>query len=407
MIEVVGVGAAGVEALDLQSRALVESASVVIGTPRLLASLALLPGQTRMPLPSPLVTGMVELIQQFDGQDIVVLASGDPLVSGIGSTLIRLHGAERVRIHPAVSAVALARARMRWPAESCVWVSLVSAPVHVIRRWMTPGARLILLSAGGHTPRDVAAELVAAAWPTAAMTVLANLGSDDETRLDSTAESWPDVDSPGLNIVAVQLPEPERSPAAFGTSPGLPDDAFEHDGQITKREIRAAALAALRPMPGQVLWDIGAGSGSIGIEWALHHPSCRTIAFERDPVRAARISTNAQRLGIVNLDVRQTDVAANSEDCLAPCPVPNAVFIGGGLSMSIVQVAWKALAPGGRLVAHAVTMESEAVAFAGYHAYGGTLRRINVEHAEPLGGYLAWRPLRPIVQWSTTKEPAA
>jgi len=288
-----------------------------------------------------------------------------------------------------------------------VWVSLVSAPVHVIRRWLTPGARLIVLSAGGHTPRDVAAELVAAAWPTAAMTVLGNLGSDDETRLDSTAALWPDMDAPALNIITVQLPEPHLSPAALGTSPGLPDDAFEHDGQITKREIRAAALAALRPMPGQVLWDIGAGSGSIGIEWALHHPSCRTIAFERDPVRAARISTNAHRLGIANLDVRHTDVAANLEDCLACRPAPNAVFIGGGLLMSIVQGAWEALAPGGRLVAHTVTMESEAIAFAGYRAYGGALRRINVEYAEPLGGYLSWRPLRPIVQWSTTKEPAA
>lgn len=421
VIDVVGVPAAGLESLDETTRALVLQAKVVVGSPRLLA---LLPrdepqhhDQRRVTWPSPLRAGLPALFdnvfEEVRSDQIVVLATGDPLLSGVGTTLVEVLGADVVRIHPAVSSVALARARMRWPGEQSTVVSLVSTPASAVRRHLVPGARLVILSAGAKTPGEVSAQLVDAGWPQAEVTVLGALGTSAESTQSRSATEWlgcGDLDSgdpaqqltavPPLNIVAVLLPEEH---AAYGTTPGLPTSAFEHDGQVTKSEVRAAALAALRPMPGQLLWDLGAGAGSVGIEWARAEPRARTIAVERNPERAERIRRNAAALGVPQLQVIQagTDLVTTPAHGL---PRPDAVFVGGGASEQVIAAAWEALRPYGRLVVHAVTVETEALAVAAFREHGGELRRLTVERAEPLGAHLSWTPARPVVQWSCTKE---
>ncbi|XVX19109.1 precorrin-6y C5,15-methyltransferase (decarboxylating) subunit CbiE [Actinomycetota bacterium] len=404
MIEVIGVGADGVAGLPERLRRLVDEADALISSPRLLATLpAAKPpaaegqGQQRIEWPKPLVAGLPALLETLADERIAVLATGDPLVSGIGSTLIRLLGPDAVRIHPAPSSVALARAELRWPDETVVTHSLVSADPVTVRPLLTPGARLLLLSAGAHTPAQVARLLVEDGWADARVTVLGDLGSVDQSRWEGTASAAAEHTAyPALSIAAVELPSAR---GAFGTSPGLPDDAFEHLGQITKREVRATALAALRPMPGQHLWDLGAGVGSIAVEWALQSPTATASAVERLPDRADLVEANIARLGATGVTVVREPVA----DALAGLRDPDAVFVGGGASAEVIEEAWRRLRPGGRLVAHAVTLETEAVLVDAWRAHGGELRRLSVERAEPLGRYLSWTPARPIVQWAASK----
>ncbi|MFV0459452.1 MAG: precorrin-6y C5,15-methyltransferase (decarboxylating) subunit CbiE [Actinomycetales bacterium] len=417
-IEVIGVGPAGFEGLSATGRDLVRSGDVVLAAGRLLDTVPVRPGQERRTWPSPLREGLPALLQEFAGRRVVVLASGDPLVSGVGSTLIRLLGAPAVRIYPDVSSVALARARMGWPAESCETVSLVSAPVDALRRWIAPGARLVVLSAGRRTPGEIARVLRETGWESASVTVLGRLGSVEESRLDATAGLWPDEQEriPALNIVAVHLdgtPDAAHERQAFqvaSTAPGLPDEAFEHDGQLSKWEVRIAALAALRPIPGELLWDLGAGAGSVGIEWARHHPRCVVVAVERDPQRAARIAQNAAVLGVPGQVQVVQGAAAH---CLDELPDPDAIFVGGGASAEVVDACWARLRLGGRLVMHGVTAQTEQVLVAAFEEYGGQLRRLSVERAEPLGRFTGWTPARTVVHWGVVKttesrtDPAA
>lgn len=409
VIDVVGVTAAGLESLDEATRALVLQARTVVGSARLLA---LLPdvddsasSQQRTPWPAPLRAGLSALFEEVGTDGVVVLATGDPLLSGVGTTLVEVLGASVVRIHPAVSSVALARARMLWSAEQTTVVSLVSTPVSAIRRYLVPEARLVVLSSSAKTPGELAAELLDAGWPEAEMTVLGALGTADESARTAPATDWVREvslsEQPPLNIVAVRLPAEH---AAYGTTPGLPIDAFEHDGQVTKSEVRAAALAALRPLPGQLLWDLGAGAGSVGIEWARAAQRARTIAVERHAERAERIRRNATVLGVPHVEVieAETDLVTTAAHGL---PRPDAVFVGGGASEQVIAAAWEALRPYGRIVVHAVTLETEAMAVAAFRQHGGELRRLAVERAEALGTHLSWTPARPVVQWSCTKEP--
>lgn len=398
VIDVVGVGADGSMPPGGPGLGLVLKGRVLVGSPRLLDLAPEVPGQLRRAWPSPMLAGLPGLFDEVGTEGVVVLASGDPLVAGMGSTLIRLLGADLVRVHPAVSSVALARARMRWPAEECEVVSLVSTPAAAILRQVAPGVHILVLGAGPHTPGDLARVLVDAGMSAAELTVLGNLGADDETvRTATAAEFAGSVGHPRLAVIAVAIPD--DCPLRHGTSPGLPDDAFDHDGQLTKAEIRVHALAGLRPLPGHLLWDVGAGAGSVSIEWARHHPRCRAIAVERDPARARRIRTNARALGVPGVKV----VEGPAAEALPGLPAPDAVFLGGGVSEGIVAFVWESLRAGGRVVAHAVTLESEEVLHAAYRRLGGVLRRISVERAEPLGSFTAWSAARPVVHWAATK----
>ncbi|MEZ7236745.1 precorrin-6y C5,15-methyltransferase (decarboxylating) subunit CbiE [Rhodococcus sp. GXMU-t2271] len=393
-ITVVGMGADGWDGLPPPARDAVLGAQVLLGGRR---HLALLPetGAVREPWPSPLRDGLDALLARHRGRTIVAVASGDPLVSGIGTTLIDRLGADAVTVLPAVSSVALARARMGWSAESVDVVTLVGRDVHAVRRAFGPGRRLIVLSSDGSTPARVADLLRRDGFGASVLTVLSDLGAPEEARRTATADVW-SGDAPALNVVCIECCGAEGYP----TTPGLPDDAFEHDGQISKRPIRLAAVCALAPRPGQLLWDVGAGAGSVGIEWARTDPRCRTIAIERDAARAERIGRNAAQLGVPSVVV----VRGPAPDALTGLDAPDAVFVGGGGTIpGVLETCWDRLRPGGRLVAHAVTLETEATLTQWWKSHGGELTRLTVEQAAPLGGFSGWQALRPVVQWQVTK----
>jgi precorrin-6Y C5,15-methyltransferase (decarboxylating) len=347
-------------------------------------------GQVRVPWPSPLSAGLPSLLAEYAGRPVVALASGDPLVSGIASTLLDL-GAP-VRVVPAVSSVALARARMGWSAESCAVVSLVGRPVPLVGRELAPGRRLLVLSSDASTPDAVAALLTELGWGASRMTVLGDLGSSSESIVPGIASSWA-VSSPKLNVIALEV----SGNGLASWAPGLPDAAFENDGQLTKRDLRASALARLMPAPGQVLWDVGAGAGSVGIEWMRAHPSCLTFAIESDPLRADRIMRNARALGVPGLQL----VIGRAPDALEGLPAPEAIFIGGGATREgVLDTCLSALKSGGRLVVHGVTLETETLLARAYADRGGELTRIGVETAVPVGTFTGWTPARAVTQWT-------
>jgi precorrin-6B C5,15-methyltransferase / cobalt-precorrin-6B C5,C15-methyltransferase len=397
VIEVIGIGAGGWESLAEPERHLVQEAQLVLGGQRLLDLLPQLPGQARVTWPSNLRAALPQLVRGHDDKRVVVVASGDPLLYGVGSTLIELFGVESVRIHPALSSVSLAAARMGWPVGSYDVVRIRTPEADEIRRYLAPGRRLVILSRDGSTPGIVGRLLREAGFGHSTLTVLAELGSPGEARWD---DSWP-TDLPALHVLCVTC-RPDRLSSAWSIAPGLTDDTFDHDGQLTKQDVRASALAHLRPVPGQLLWDVGAGAGSIGIEWARTHPSCRTVAVERDLARAKRIRLNAARLGVGDLEV----VEGEAPGVLCGLPAPDAVFVGGGASTELIDFSWIALAPGGRLVAHAVTLQTETVLVDAWRRLGGQLTRMSVETMQPIGSYDGWQPSRPVVQWAVQKALA-
>ncbi|WP_116246814.1 precorrin-6y C5,15-methyltransferase (decarboxylating) subunit CbiE [Nocardiopsis sp. FIRDI 009] len=394
-VTVVGVGADGWPGVPERLRRVVLDADAVLGGRRHLAMLPDRAGQRRQPWPSPLREGLAELLASLEGARVVALASGDPLVSGVGTTLLDLLGADAVRVEPAVSSVALARARMGWSAERCAVVTLVGRDPRLLLRELAPGHRVLVLSSGADTPGEVAALLTGAGYGASLMTVLGDLGTDDESRLEAAARDWltaPPGTPSALHVLALEL----LGPPGHGTLAGLPDDAFEHDGQLTKRDLRASALARLAPGPGQHLWDVGAGAGSVGVEWMRAHPTCTATAVEADPERAARIGRNAGRLGVPGLRV----VTGRAPDALAGLRPPDAVFVGGGATRpGVLDTCLAALRPGGRLVVHGVTLETEHLLADAYRRHGGELTRIAVETAAPIGAFTGWAPARTVTQW--------
>lgn len=390
-----GIGADGWAGLGGPVRGTVLAADVVLGAPRQLDLLPEADGQRRLKWPVPLHAGLPALFEELAGQRIVALASGDPLLSGIGSTLIALLGTERVTVVPATSSVTLARARLGWPVESAAMISVVGRDVHAVLRELAPNRRVLVLSSDERTPGQLAALLSDRGYGASRMVVLGDLGGAAESMLDTTAAAFQGP-APRLNIVALEL----AGPPAYGWVSGLPDQAYEHDGQLTKRDLRAAALARLAPAPGQLLWDVGAGAGSVGIEWMRAHPTCRAVAVEVNDARAQRISENARNLGVPALQV----VRGAAPQVLVDLPTPDAVFIGGGLSRpGVLTACLAALAPGGRVVAHGVTLETETLLLEAYREHGGELTRIQVEHAAPLGSFTGWTPGRAVTQWALAR----
>jgi precorrin-6Y C5,15-methyltransferase (decarboxylating) len=380
-IVVVGIGADGLAGLSGPAKAALADAEVIIGGPRQLAYLP--EGALHVPWPRPLLPAVDGLLAEHAGRRVCVLASGDPLLSGIGTALVKRLGIENVQILPALSSVTLARARLGWPAEETEVVTVVGRDVHRVNRVLAPGRRVLVL---GSTPADLADLLRARGYGDSRLTVLEELGGPGERVFDG----W----TPGtsaLSLVAIECAGPPLSLVG-----GLPDDAFEHDGQLTKRDLRASALARLAPTPGELLWDVGAGAGSVAIEWSRTHQLNRAIAVERDPERATRIGRNADALGVPELRV----VTGSAPDALAELSVPDAIFLGGGLTVPGVLDA--CLTTGARLVAHGVTLESEQALARAYTEHGGELTRLSVAQAAPLGGLTGWIPARTVTQWSKT-----
>jgi precorrin-6Y C5,15-methyltransferase (decarboxylating) len=399
VITVVGIGADGWEGLAPVSRAWIEAVPVVLGGPRHLELLPDVPGQRREPWPSPLRAGLPALLASLgDDEQVVALASGDPLVSGIGTTLVDLLGRDEVLIVPGVSSVALARATMRWSAESHATVSVVGRDVSLLRRELAPGRRILVLSSDERTPVEVAHLLVEAGYGDSALTVLGDLGGPAQSVLAcdrALVLTGTELDLPRLNVVALECVGPHLG----GWVAGLPDDAFEHDGQLTKRDLRASALARLAPTPGEHLWDVGAGAGSVGIEWMRVHPACSATAVEADADRAARITRNAASLGVPGLAV----VTGRAPEALAGLPAPAAIFVGGGATHpGVLEACLTALRPGGRLVVHGVTLETEQLLAGLSREHGGELTRISVETTAPIGGFTGWTPARTVTQWALT-----
>ncbi|MDN5917252.1 MAG: precorrin-6y C5,15-methyltransferase (decarboxylating) subunit CbiE [Pseudonocardia sp.] len=397
-VTVVGIGAEGWSGLADPSRDALRAADIVLGGPRQLDLLDASVAATRRAWPSPLVPALPGILDELAGQRICVLASGNPMFFGIGTTLARVVGAERLRVLPHPSSVSLACARLGWAVENVELVSVVGRPLARLRRSLAPGARVLVLSAGAGSPVQIAELVAAQGFGRSPMTVLERLGEAGERIVTGTAGTW-SATSDALNVVALDC---VADPGArlLGETPGLPDDAYDSDGQLTKREVRAVTLAHLAPRPGELLWDVGGGAGSVGIEWMRAHRTCRAITLESRPDRAERITANAASLGVPELRV----VTGTAPEALHDLPRPDVVFVGGGLTGDgVLETCWDALSGGGRLVANAVTVQTEAVLAAAHERYGGHLVRLQVSRAEPVGHFHGWRTSMPVTIWNVER----
>jgi precorrin-6Y C5,15-methyltransferase (decarboxylating) len=397
-LTIIGLGEEGLDGLTPAARKLIERAETLVGGERHLAKV---PNGTaeRLRWATPLKLTVDEILKRRERR-VVVLATGDPLWFGIGVTLLRAVPAEETWIVPGVSAFALACARLGWPLADVECLTLHGRSFAFLNGVVAPGAKLLLLSHDGATPRAVAKALTTLGYGPSRLTVLEHMGSADERHLTGIAESWTAGETLALNTIAVEC-IPGSAAIVRARVPGLPDDAFRHDGQLTKREVRAVTLAALAPTPGQRLWDVGAGCGSVAIEWLRSHRTLAAVAVEREPDRCAMIGENAAALGVPHLEL----VEGVAPAALAELSPPDAVFIGGGLSTpGLVERCWQALNPRGRLVANAVTVEGEARLFALRAEIGGELTRIAVTRAEPVGAYTGWRAHMPVTQLAATKR---
>jgi precorrin-6Y C5,15-methyltransferase (decarboxylating) len=396
-LAVIGIGEDGLDGVAPAARTLIETAEVLVGGAR---HLAMVPeGKAeRLAWASPLERTLDEIAARR-GRRVTVLATGDPMFFGIGVTLARRFDIVEMTIVPAAGAVQLACARLGWPVAEVEPVTLVGRPVETLNSYVRPGARLVILSENAATPKAAAEALRASGFGPSPMTVFERMGGSCERRIDGTAEGWSANGLADFNTVAIEC---RRGPGArvLARVPGLPDEVFVHDGQLTKREVRAATLAALGPSPQALLWDVGAGCGSVAIEWLRAERSARAVAVEKSPERTALIAHNATALGVPNLEI----VTGEAPQALGSLEAPDAVFVGGGASREgLLDFCWKTLSPGGRLVANAVTVEAEAalVRFGKEHA--GELTRLSVSRLEEIGGFHGWRPSRPVTQLRAAK----
>lgn len=399
-MSIVGIGEDGLDGLSPAARAAIEQAEIVFGGARHLALAgAAVKGRTEI-WPSPF---NVDKVLSLRGRNVCVLASGDPFLHGVGATLARHVSAAEMRVLPAPSSFSLAASRLGWPLGEVTCPTVHGRALDLIRAHLHPGRRLLVLTSDGAGPSEIAELLTESGFGGSVLHVLEALGGPRERVRRATAAAFDPADIDPLNLVGIEVAAGEGA-RIIPLTPGLPDDLYENDGQLTKREIRALTLAALAPRRGELLWDVGAGAGSIGIEWMLADPSLRAIAIEERPERTARIRRNAASLGVPGLEV----VEGQAPGVLAGLPAPDAVFIGGGASEpGVLDAAITALRPGGRLVVNAVTLETEALLIAQHALRGGELTRLSVARAAPVGGLTGWRPAMPVTQWSWVKPGGA
>ncbi|KPH06923.1 bifunctional cobalt-precorrin-7 (C(5))-methyltransferase/cobalt-precorrin-6B (C(15))-methyltransferase (plasmid) [Rhizobium acidisoli] len=397
-LTIIGIGEDGPEGLGEEARRLIATAPAVFGGARHHALAASLITGERLYWQSPFERSVDALLQRR-GTPVVVLASGDPFLYGVGATLSRHVAAEEMHTIPAPSAFSLAASRLGWPLQDVTTISLHGRPIDLIRPHLHPGRRILALTSDEKGPGELTTLLAATGFGQSRLTVLETLGGVRERRRNALAEDFDLADIDPLNVCALQIAAGEGA-RILPFAAGLEDELFEHDGQITKREIRAVTLSALAPCHGQLLWDIGAGSGSIGIEWMLADPSLKTIAIEQSPERAARVARNASAFGVPHLAV----IEGTAPGALAGLPEPDAIFLGGGGSEpGVIDAAIAALKRGGRLVANAVTLEMEAMLLSEQAKHGGSLTRIDISRAGPVGSMSGWRPAMPVTQWRWIK----
>ncbi|AZO85849.1 cobalamin biosynthesis bifunctional protein CbiET [Stutzerimonas stutzeri] len=395
-LTVVGIGEEGFKGLGKNARHALLKASRIIGGQRQLDLLPTCIRGERQLWPSPF---SLEPVLARRGEPVCVLASGDPMFYGVGASLARQLPASEVLTLPAPSSCSLAAARMGWPLQDVVTLSVVARPLATLNAHLSSGVRLLVLSNDGRSPAAIAALLRERGFGPSRLTVLEHLGGEAERRIDSIASDWNAPLIADLNLVAIECVAEPNTPRLSRLA-GLPDSAFRHDGQLTKRDVRAITLARLAPIPGELLWDVGAGSGSIGIEWMRTHPGCRALAIEADDGRQALIEHNRDALGVPGLQL----VRGNAPQALAGLERPDAIFIGGGVTREgVLDTCWAELKPGGRLIANAVTLQSEMTLMAWREQHGGELTRIHIAQAQPLGDFDTWRQALPITLLDVTK----
>ncbi|MEG5061597.1 precorrin-6y C5,15-methyltransferase (decarboxylating) subunit CbiE [Microcoleus sp. A2-C5] len=397
-LSVVGIGEDGLLGLSPIALSLLDQSKIVVGGARHLAMLPTDDTREKLIWASPLQTTVDSIISRR-GESVCVLASGDPMCHGIGVTLSRQIPIAEMTIIPAASAFSLICARLGWALADVETFSLTNRPIASIALAFYPGARLLVLSADRHTPGKVAELLTQRGFGSSLMTVFERMGSEAERRIEGVAAAWNVADLADLNAIAIAVAA-DRETLLLPRTSGLPDAAYRHDGQLTKREVRAVTLSSLAPIPGELLWDVGAGCGSIAIEWMRCHRSCRAIAIERHPTRLEYIAENASNLGVPELKI----VAGDAPAALANLPQPDAIFIGGGVTAeALLETCWNALGEGGRLVVNAVTVESELKVLQWHSLHGGELIRIGIQRTGAIGSFVGWKPLAPITQWAVVK----
>ncbi|MBE9207458.1 precorrin-6y C5,15-methyltransferase (decarboxylating) subunit CbiE [Nostoc sp. LEGE 06077] len=395
---IIGIGEDGLQGLSAIARSIIAQAEVIMGGDRHLSMLPTDDKQEKIPWTSPFSASVTEIISRR-GQQLCILASGDPLCYGVGVTLTKHIPISEITIIPAPSAFSLACARLGWSLTEVETLSLCGRPASLLQSYIYPQAKLLILSEGTETPQVVAQILKSRGYGESKIIVLERLGGIHERIITSTAALWSETEIADLNTIAVDCIA-DVGVRALSRLPGLPDHAYHHDGQLTKREVRAMTLSTLAPLPGELLWDVGAGCGSISIEWMRTHPRCRAIAIEQNSSRLQYIADNAAALGTPHLQI----IAGKSPSALQGLPTPDAIFIGGGVTApGLFDVCWSALPPGGRLVANAVTIEGEQTLFQWYEKVGGSFTRIAIQKAEPIGKFLGWRAMSPVTQWIAVK----
>lgn len=397
-LSIVGIGEDGTAGLTPAAQTLIAQAALVVGGQRHIELLGSLPKGERMAWPSPMHDAFPAILARR-GEPVAVVASGDPFFYGVGSVLTAQIPAEEIVCLPGISAFSLAAARLGWALQDCALVTLHGRALERALPALQPNSRILALSWDGTTPARLAELLVRHGFGDARMIVCEAMGGPNERIRSTQAKDFAFDDIVPLNLIALDIPACPGA-RAIPLAPGLPDDWFENDGQLTKREVRAVTLAALAPHRGGLLWDIGAGSGSVGIEWMLCHPANRAVAIERDAARAGRVARNAASLGVPDLRI----VEGAAPAALDGLPAPDAVFIGGGSTKTgVIDAALAALPTGGRLVVNGVTIETQAELAARFKALGGDLRTIQISHADPVGGFHGMRPALPVTQWAVAK----
>ena len=395
-LTVTGIGEDGFTGLGKTARHALLAASTIFGSQRQLDLLPPCIRGERLTWPSPF---SLDALLAMRGEPVCVLASGDPMFFGVGASLARQLPSNEMLILPASSSCSLAAARMGWPLQDVVTLSVVARPIAALNAQLFSGVRLLVLSNDGQSPAAIAALLRERGFGPSRLSVLEHLGGEAERRIDGIANDWSDPQVADLNLIAIECIAESTTPRLSRLA-GLPDSAFKHDGQLTKRDVRAITLARLAPVPGELLWDVGAGSGSISIEWMRAHPGCRALAIEADEGRQHLIEHNRDALGVPGLQL----IRGSAPQALDGLERPDAIFIGGGVTRDgVLDTCWAQLKPGGRLIANAVTLQSEMTLMAWREQHGGELTRIHIAQAQPLGDFDTWRQALPITLLDVVK----
>jgi precorrin-6Y C5,15-methyltransferase (decarboxylating) len=396
-LSIIGIGESGRDGLSAAASRLIDEAVLVAGGARHLALIGAGRGET-LEWKKPFRDTIARILERA-GEPVCVLASGDPFWFGAGAVLAEYIPASDMLVLPAPSTFSLAAARLGWPLQTTVTLGLHTARPETLRRHFHHGQRILALSADGSAPGQAAELLCRYGFGGSVVHIMEALGGPRERVHRRLAKDIQSETFGALNVMAMEVEAGEDArPVPFAA--GLPDSYFEHDGQITKREVRAITISALRPAPGELLWDIGLGSGSVAIEWLLAHSSMRACGFETSAARAARAARNAVALGVPHLEIRE----GSAPGTFGGAEAPDAIFAGGGVSdAGLLAAAWDALKPGGRMVSNAVSFEGQAALMACRAARGGTLTRIGIDREHAVGRYTVWQPAMPVLQWAAVK----